>query len=158
MITFLTSQTRRYSRAAPSPGERLSARRRSGAHRAWRAARSRCRCRLLIDDEPTGSIKPKAAALSATYDLRDWRVAEPVLAASLRAPRQGSRAGRWSNPRPAITANSSPSPAPSRARAKSCRAFVAQLVEGRTPRRCRRRLSDANGEVAVYDASPWTGL
>ena len=113
----------------------------------------------LIDADPTGSIKPEAPSLSSAYDSRDWRVAEPVLAASLRAPGQAEPAV-WSNAGDrAITENSSPSPGPSRARANPAAPSSRGSSTAKTPRRSRpSAVARESGEVAVYDVSPWTGL
>ncbi|MGO4870908.1 MAG: RT0821/Lpp0805 family surface protein [Roseiarcus sp.] len=112
----------------------------------------------FLDNDPTGSIKPKTATLASAYDSRDWRVAEPVLAASLRAPGQEAPAV-WSNPETGDHGEFVPVAGTFARDGQSCRAFVAQLVEGEDSKTlqavgCPRD----SGEVAVYDASPWTGL
>lgn len=112
----------------------------------------------LIDADPTGSIKPKAPSLSSAYDSRDWRVAEPVLAASLRAPGQAGPA-LWSN---ADTGNHGEFLAVAGAFARegrSCRAFVARLVDAHDAKTLQAvGCAGESGEVAVYDVSPWKGL
>ena len=112
----------------------------------------------FIDGEPTGSIKPEAPSLSSAYDSSDWRVAGPVLAASLRAPGEAAPA-RWSNPTTGDHGEFLTVAGSFAREGQSCRAFVARLVEGQDAKTlqavgCPRD----NGEVAVYDASPWTGL
>jgi hypothetical protein len=112
----------------------------------------------LIAADPAGPVKPEARSLSSAYDSRDWRVAEPVLSASLRAPGQVEPA-LWSN---AETGDHGEFLAVAGAFARegqSCRAFVARLVDGKDAKTlqavgCARE----SGEVAVYDVSPWTGL
>lgn len=117
----------------------------------------------LIDNEPTGSIKPAKSAppsnsLSSAYDAGDWRIAEPVLAASLR-PTAPAEPVVWSN---AETGDRGEflALADSFARdGQSCRAFVAQLVEGKETKRLQAvGCPGESGDVAIYDASPWTGL
>ena len=112
----------------------------------------------LIDTQTTGSIAPKDPSLSGAYDARDWRIAEPVLAASLRAPEPAEPA-RWSN---AETGGQGEflAVAGSFAReGRSCRAFVARLVDGEDAKTLQAvGCPGASGEVAVYDLSPWTGL
>ncbi len=112
----------------------------------------------FIDGEPTGSIKPEAPPLSSAYDSRDWRIAEPVLAASLRAPGPAEPA-HWSNVETgghgeflAVAGNFA-------REGRSCRAFVAQLVDGNDAKTLQAvGCPGDSGEVAVYDVSPWTGL
>ncbi len=112
----------------------------------------------LVDNEPTGSIKPAKSTLSSAYDSRDWGIAEPVLAASLRWPGPATPA-LWSN---AATGDHGEFLAVAGTFARdgqSCRAFVARLVDGHAAKTlqavgCPRE----SGEVAVYDVSPWTGL
>ena len=112
----------------------------------------------FLDREATGSIKPEAPSLSSAYDSSDWRVAGPVLAASLRAPGEAAPA-RWSNPTTGDHGEFLTVAGSFAREGQSCRAFVARLVEGQDAKTlqavgCPRD----NGEVAVYDASPWTGL
>ena len=112
----------------------------------------------FVDADPTGSIKPKAPSLPSAFDSRDWRVAEPVLAASLRAPGPPSPP-LWSN---AETGNHGEFLTVAGAFARegrSCRAFVARLVDGKDAKTLQAvGCPSESGEVAVYDVSPWTGL
>jgi hypothetical protein len=112
----------------------------------------------FIDKEPTGSIAPNAPALSSAFDSRDWRIAEPVLAANLRAPSQGEPAV-WSNPETGDHGEFVAVAGSFACEGQSCRAFVARLVEGEDAKTLQAvGCPGASGEVAVYDASPWTGL
>lgn len=112
----------------------------------------------LIDGDPTGSIKPRAPALSSAYDSRDWSIAEPILAASLRAPGPAGPAV-WSN---AETGDHGEFLAVAGAFARegrSCRAFVARLVDAHDAKTLQAvGCPGESGEVAIYDVSPWTGL
>jgi hypothetical protein len=116
----------------------------------------------MIDDDPTGAIKPKAtsAALSTAYDPGDWRLAEPALSASLRAKDGGER-GRWSNPQTGghgefvAVAGSFPRDG------RPCRAFVARIAgkDGSGDQVLQGVGCPREGEeAAVYEVSPWSGL
>ena len=112
----------------------------------------------FIDREPTGSIGPKAAALSSLYDSRDWRIAEPALAASLRAPGEGDPKP-WSNPETGDRGAFKAVAGAFAREGQSCRAFVARLVEDQEAKTLQGvGCPSDSGEVAVYDVSPWTGL
>lgn len=112
----------------------------------------------LFDNEPTGSIAPKAPALSSAFDSRDWRIAQPVLAASLRAPDHGEPAA-WSNPETGDHGEFVAVAGSFAREGQSCRAFVARLVQGGDAKTLQAvGCPSASGEVAIYDASPWTGL
>jgi hypothetical protein len=112
----------------------------------------------LIDAEPTGSIKPEAPPLSSAFDSRDWRIAEPVLAASLRAPAPAEPA-RWSNAETGDRGEFLPVAGTFARQGRSCRAFVARLVDGKAAKTLQAvGCPSESGEVAIYDVSPWTGL
>ena len=112
----------------------------------------------FIDANPTGSIKPKAPSLPSAFDSRDWRVAEPVLAASLRAPGQTEPA-LWANAETGNHGEFLTVAGPSRETGRSCRAFVARLVDGKDAKTLQAvGCPSESGEVAVYDVSTWTGL
>jgi hypothetical protein len=112
----------------------------------------------LVDNEPTGSVKPGAAALSGLYDWRDWRVAQPALAASLRAPGPAEPAA-WSNAETGGHGEFVPVAGVFARQGQSCRAFVARLVAGKDAKTLQAvGCLDDSGEVAVYDVARWTGL
>lgn len=112
----------------------------------------------LVDDDPVGSIKPKASPLSIAYDPRDWRIAEPVLAASLRAPGSAEPA-LWSNAETGDHGAFLAVAVPFAREGRSCRAFVARLVDAKQAKTLQAVGCPAeSGEVAIFDASPWTGL
>jgi hypothetical protein len=116
----------------------------------------------FIDDQPTGSIKPKAApaALSSAYDSRDWRLAEPVLSAILRA-KDGDRPGAWSNPDTGAHGEFLAVAGSFERDGRPCRAFVAQVVgkDGAPVKTLQGVGCPREGdEAAIYDVSPWTGL
>jgi hypothetical protein len=112
----------------------------------------------FIDKEPTGSIKPKPSPVSSAYDARDWRIAEPVLAASLRAPGRGG-AVVWSNAETGDHGEFQAVDATFTRDGLSCRTFVARLAEANETRTLKAvGCPGESGEVAIYDASPWTGL
>jgi surface antigen len=116
----------------------------------------------LVDDEPTGSIKPKAsaAALSAAYDPRDWRLAEPALSVALRAKDGGSR-DLWSNPETGGHGEFVAVAGAFTRDGRSCRAFVARIAgkAGTDDKTLQGVGCPREGdEAAVYDVTPWTGL
>ncbi len=141
--------------------------------RFWRLARSGRLCVLmaalalagcstalpsLIDDEPIGSIKPKASPLSAAYDPRDWRIAEPVLASSLRGP-GGAAPAIWSDADTGAHGQFLALAEPFDRNGQSCRTFVAQLVDGKAAKKLKAvGCPDDSGEVAIFDATVWTRL
>ena len=116
----------------------------------------------FIDDQPTGSIKPKAApaALSSAYDSRDWRLAEPVLSATLRA-KDGDQPGAWSNPETGTHGEFLAVAGSFERDGRPCRAFVARVVgkDGAPVKTLQGVGCPREGEeAAIYDVSPWTGL
>jgi hypothetical protein len=116
----------------------------------------------FIDDEPTGSIKPKAApaALSSAYDSRDWRLAEPALSATLRA-KDGGPPGAWSNPDTGAHGEFLAVAGAFDRDGRPCRAFVARVVgKDGAPEKTLQGVGCAREgeEAAIYDVSPWTGL
>ncbi len=112
----------------------------------------------FIDGEPTRSISPKAPSLSSLYDSRDWRIAKPVLAASLRAPGERDRK-LWANPETGDHGEFLAVAGTFAREGQSCRAFVARLVDGQDAKTLQGvGCPGDSGEVAVYDVSPWTGL
>lgn len=116
----------------------------------------------FIDDQPTGSIKPKAApaALSSAYDSRDWRLAEPVLSATLRA-KDGDPPGAWSNPDTGTHGEFLAVAGAFERDGRPCRVFVARVVgkDGAPVKSLQGIGCPREGvEAAIYDVSPWTGL
>ncbi len=116
----------------------------------------------FIDDQPTGSIKPKAApaALSSAYDSGDWRLAEPVLSTTLRA-KDGEQPGAWSNPETGTHGEFLAVAGSFEREGRPCRAFVARVVgkDGAPVKTLQGVGCPREGEeAAIYDVSPWTGL
>jgi hypothetical protein len=116
----------------------------------------------FVDDEPTGSIKPKPApaALSSAYDPHDWRVAEPVLSAILRA-KDGDPSGAWSNPETGTHGEFVAVAGSFERDGRPCRAFVARVVgkDGAPDKTLQGVGCPREGEeAAIYDVSPWSGL
>jgi hypothetical protein len=112
----------------------------------------------LIDTEPTGSIKPKSSPVSSAYDARDWRIAEPVLAASLRAPGRSAPVV-WSNAETGDHGEFQAADETVTRDGLACRAFVARVADANATRSLKAvGCPGESGDVAIYDASPWTGL
>jgi hypothetical protein len=101
----------------------------------------------------------RAQGAGAVERLRFARLAhQPVLAASLRAPDHGEPAA-WSNPETGDHGEFVAVAGSFAREGQSCRAFVARLVQGGDAKTLQAvGCPSASGEVAVYDASPWTGL
>jgi hypothetical protein len=116
----------------------------------------------FIDDQPTGSIKSKAAPamLSSAYDSSDWRLAEPVLSATLRAKIADER-GAWSNPDTGTHGEFLAVAGSFDRDGRPCRAFVARVVgkDGAPVKTLQGVGCPREGqEAAIYDVSPWIGL
>jgi len=116
----------------------------------------------FIDDQPTSSIKPKAApaVLSSAYDSNDWRLAEPALSATLRA-KNVDQPGAWSNPDTGTHGEFLAVAGSFDRDGRPCRAFVARVVgkDGAPVRTLQGVGCPREGqEAAIYDVSPWTGL
>ena len=116
----------------------------------------------FVDDRPTGAIKPKSApaALASAYDSRDWRLAEPVLSATLRA-KDGDQPGAWSNPETGARGEFLAVAGSFERDGRPCRAFVARVVgkDGAPDKTLQGVGCPREGEeAAIYDVSSWTGL
>ena len=116
----------------------------------------------FIDDQPTGVVKPKAApaALSSAYDSRDWRLAAPVLSATLRA-KNGEQPGVWSNPETGAHGEFLAVADSFERDGRPCRAFVARVAgrDGAPAKSLQAVGCPREGEeAAIYDVSPWSGL
>jgi len=116
----------------------------------------------FIDDQPTGAIKPKTApaALSSAYDSRDWRLAEPVLSATLRA-KDGDQPGAWSNSETGAHGEFLAVAGSFERDGPPCRAFVARVAgkDGAPAKTLQGVGCPREGEeAAIYDVSPWSGL
>ena len=116
----------------------------------------------FIDAEPIGAIKPKAntAALSSAYDSRDWRLAEPVLSATLRA-KDGGQPQAWSDSETGAHGEFVAVAGSFERDGRPCRVFVARLVgkDGAPDKAFQGVGCPREGEeAAVYDVSPWSGI
>ena len=112
----------------------------------------------LVDDEPVGSIKPKPSSLEKAYDSRDWRIAEPVLASSLRAPGVAAPAV-WSDAETGARGEFVALDAPFVHEGRLCRRFVARLTDAKAAKRLEAvGCPDDSGEVAIFDSTAWSGL
>jgi 17 kDa outer membrane surface antigen len=113
---------------------------------------------FMKDDDATGSIKTNVSPFSPDLDLKDWRIAEPILAQALRSG-QPETAALWSNPDSGHSGAFQPV-AGSFARAgKSCRAFVARVAFADESKMLQAiGCSDESGRVAIDKVEPWKGL
>src|SRR5580698_6406099 len=83
----------------------------------------------FMNNDTTGSIKPAISPLSADLDMKDWRIAEPVLAQALQsgAPEAPMH---WSNPDSGRSGAFQPVGATFSHEGRPCRAFVARILAG----------------------------
>ena len=111
----------------------------------------------FLGDDTTGSIKPRSASLASAYDSSDWTVAKPVLAASLR-PSAPAEPAAWSNAETGHRGEFLPVAGTFARDGRSCRVFIARIVADESKTLQGVGCPSDDGEVAVYDVSPWTGL
>ena len=112
----------------------------------------------LIDNEPLGSISPRATAAAHPIDAADWPLASKALAAALKA-NGDAQPSPWSNPKSeASGAFLAVGPAFARAGAE-CRAVIARVGSGDSAVRwrglgCRR----ADDSLAFEDPQTYSEL
>ncbi len=112
----------------------------------------------LVDDEPVGSIKPKPSSLERAYDSRDWRIAEPVLASSLRAPGDAEPAV-WSDAETGARGEFVALDEPFVQEGRLCRRFVARLTDAKAAKKLEAvGCPDDSGDVAIVHSTAWTAL
>lgn len=112
----------------------------------------------FMSDDTTGSIKPSASPLSPDLDMKDWRIAEPVLAQALQSPAPEAPA-RWSNPDSGRSGAFQPVAATFSREGKPCRAFVARIVAADGPKMLQAIGCPEDSEtVALERIEPWKGL
>ena len=112
----------------------------------------------LIDNEPLGSIQPRAHASANPVDPADWALARPALGAALKAS-DDAGPSLWSNPKShASGAFLAVGPAFARDGAE-CRAVIARIGSGDAATRWRglgcRREDDS---LAFEDAERYSEL
>jgi hypothetical protein len=112
----------------------------------------------FLSDDTTGSIRPAASPLSPDLDVKDWRIAEPILAQAL-ANGEPAAAVRWSNPDSGRSGAFQPVASPFQREGKTCRAFVAR-INGADASKMLQAIgcpSEA-GVVALDKVEPWKGI
>jgi hypothetical protein len=112
----------------------------------------------FMNNDTTGSIKPAASPLSADLDMKDWRIAEPVLAQALQSG-EPEAAAHWSNPDSGRSGAFQPVAATFAREGRPCRAFVARIVAADGPKMLQAiGCPEADGMVALDKVEPWKGL
>ncbi len=114
----------------------------------------------LIDNDPTGSIKPRPSASANPFDSGDWREAEPALRAAMRAEAPAPPS-TWSNPETGRRGRFISVAGLFKREGEACRAFLAKVEEpdGETAKQwqgvgCER----GEGQIVLEDVAPWPGL
>jgi 17 kDa outer membrane surface antigen len=112
----------------------------------------------FASDDTTGSIKPETSPLSPDLDIKDWRIAEPVLSKALLS-HEDSAPLEWSNPDSGRSGAFQTVASAFLRDGKPCRAFVARLTLADSVKMlqaigCPREA----GEVAVDKVEPWKSL
>jgi hypothetical protein len=112
----------------------------------------------FMNDDTTGSIKPAVSPLSADLDMKDWRIAEPVLARALRSG-EPDAAMHWSNPDSGRSGAFQPVAATFSREGRPCRAFVARIVAADGSKLLQAiGCPEEGGIVALDRIEPWKGL
>jgi hypothetical protein len=112
----------------------------------------------FMNNDTTGSIKPVSSPLSADLDMKDWRIAEPVLAQALKSG-EPEAAAHWSNPDSGRSGAFQPVAATFAREGRPCRAFVARIVATDGPKMLQAiGCPEADGMVALDKVEPWKGL
>ena len=111
----------------------------------------------FIDNDTTGSLKPRAAAANP-YDPGDWKKAEPAVASALKSGEAADPAD-WSNPDTGRKGQVAAVAAPFKRDGSVCRALIGRIQEGETIREWQGVGCRGEGErVVLEDVSPWRGL
>ncbi len=112
----------------------------------------------FMSDDETGSIKPAASPLSPDLDMKDWRIAEPILASAL-LNGEPQAPVKWSNPDSGRSGAFQPVAATFSREGKPCRAFVARIVVADGPKMLQAvGCPGEEGAVALDKVEPWKGL
>jgi 17 kDa outer membrane surface antigen len=112
----------------------------------------------FMNNDTTGSIKPATSPLSADLDMKDWRIAEPVLAQALQSG-EPEAAMHWSNPDSGRSGAFQPVAAAFSREGRPCRAFVARILAADGPKMLQAiGCPGEGGMVALDRVEPWKGL
>ena len=112
----------------------------------------------FASDDTTGSIKPETSPLSPDLDIKDWRIAEPVLNKALLS-HEASAPVEWTNPDSGRSGAFQTVASAFLRDGKPCRAFVARVTLADSVKMlqavgCAREA----GEVALDKVEPWKSL
>jgi hypothetical protein len=112
----------------------------------------------FMKSDTTGSIKAAASPLSPDLDMKDWRIAEPILAQALQSG-EAEAAMKWSNPDSGRSGAFQPVADTFTREGKPCRAFVARILAADGPKMlqaigCPRE----DGMVALDKVEAWKGI
>ncbi len=117
----------------------------------------------FFGDDSTGSIKPQASPLSKDMEMKDWQVAQPVLAKALRAD-ASQESLAWTNPDTGKSGAFLGVAASFPRKGKTCRAFVARFGLPQAGAAAPDQTVQATGcfgdgpEIDVSDVAPFRGL
>jgi hypothetical protein len=112
----------------------------------------------FMRDDTTSSIKSSASPLSPDLDVKDWRIAEPILAQALRSGEPEAPV-RWSNPDSGRSGAFQPVASAFSRDGKPCRAFVARIIVADESKLLQAiGCPDDSGMVALDKVEPWKGL
>jgi hypothetical protein len=112
----------------------------------------------FMNNDTTSSIKPATSPLSADLDMKDWRIAEPILAQALQSS-EPEAAMHWSNPDSGRSGVFQPVAATFSREGRPCRAFVARILAADGPKMLQAiGCPEEGGMVALDRVEPWKGL
>jgi hypothetical protein len=157
-MTYSSASGRTRPPPAPAAGNRLTV----GALGVIALGLAGCSMSIplksFMTSDTTGSIKADASPLSPDLDMKDWRIAEPILAHALQSG-EAAAAVKWSNPDSGRSGAFQPVADTFSREGKPCRAFVARILVADGPKMlqavgCPRE----DGVVALDRVEPWKGI
>jgi len=112
----------------------------------------------FLQDDETGSIKPRRSPLSTELDPADWRVARPALAKAL-AGADSQPPVSWSSPQSGHGGLFQSVGLAFVREGRTCRAFVAGVTAGESKTILQGVGCQAeDGDIALDGVGPWKGL
>jgi hypothetical protein len=112
----------------------------------------------FLNNDATDSIKPVVSPLSPDLDMKDWRIAEPILAQALLNGEPAAPV-QWSNPDSGRSGAFQPVASVFLREGKKCRAFVARILAADGPKMLQAVGCPSEGDVVAIDkVEPWKGI